>query len=113
MTKYLISFPDGAMTFPEADLPAVADASHAVIQEAKNAGVYVFAGGLDFTVKPVRVAEDGTVTNDTYPQTKDLGGGFTVIEAATRDEALDWAHRIAVACRCAQELREFMFDPMS
>ena len=113
MTKYLISFPDGAMTFPDADLPDVADAAHAVIQATKDAGVYVFGGGLDFTVKPVRVAEDGTVTNDTYPKTKDLGGGFLVLEVPTRDEAVDWAHRIAVACRCSQELREFMYDPMS
>jgi hypothetical protein len=113
MTKYLISFPDGAMTFPEVDLPDVAEAAHAIIQEAKDAGVYVFGGGLDFAVKPVRVAEDGTVTNDTYPQTKDLGGGYTIIEVPTRLEALEWARKIAFACRCAQELREFMYDPMS
>ncbi len=46
MTRYLISFDDGAMTFPEEDLPDVAEAAHAVVQEAKDAGVWVFGGGL-------------------------------------------------------------------
>ena len=44
MTRYLISFDDGAMTFPEEELPAVAEAAHAVAQEAKDSGVWVFAG---------------------------------------------------------------------
>jgi hypothetical protein len=47
MTKYLILFPSGAMTFPEEENADVAGAAHAVIQEAKDAGVDVFAGGLD------------------------------------------------------------------
>ena len=44
MTQYLISFDDGAMTFPEEDLPDVAKAAHEVVQEAKAAGVWVFGG---------------------------------------------------------------------
>lgn len=45
MTRYLISFDDGTMTFPEEDLPHVADASHRVVREAKEAGVWIFGGG--------------------------------------------------------------------
>ena len=37
MTKYLISFDDGVMNFPEEELPDVSDAAHAVAQEAKDA----------------------------------------------------------------------------
>ena len=47
MTRFLISFDDGAMVFPEEDLPDVAEAAHKVVQEAKNAGVWVFGGGLE------------------------------------------------------------------
>lgn len=48
MTRYLISFPGDAMAhIPEEEGPAVADAAHAVVQEAKDAGVFVLAGGLD------------------------------------------------------------------
>ena len=46
MTRYLISFDDGAMTVPEEELPEVAEAAHAVVQEAKDAGVWVFGGGV-------------------------------------------------------------------
>jgi hypothetical protein len=112
MTRYLISFPSGVMDFPEEEGPEVARAAHAVVQEAKDAGVYLFAGGLDEDVEPVMVAGDGTVTAGTYPQTKELNGGFTVVDVPTREAALEWAAKIAVACRCAQEVREFMFDPL-
>ena len=33
MTRFLISFDDGAMTFPEEELPDVAEAAQAVAQE--------------------------------------------------------------------------------
>ena len=81
MTRYLISFDDGAMTFPEEDLPDVAEAAHAVVQEAKDAGVWVFGGGIDESIPPVMVDGDGTVTEGTYTQTKQLEGGYTVLEA--------------------------------
>jgi len=113
MTKYLISFPSGVMEFAEEDFDDVVRDSHAVVQEAKDAGVYVFGGGINEDVAPVRVAGDGTITHDTYPQTKVLDGGFTVLELPSREEAEKWAAKIAVACRCAQELREFMYDAES
>ena len=111
MTKYLISFPSGAMDVSAEDLPAVSDASHAVVEEAKRAGVWVFGGGIDESVPPVLVDGDGAVTAGTYPQTRQIEGGYTVLEVPSRDEALEWAAKIAVACRCAQEVREFQLDP--
>ncbi len=111
MTRYLISFNDGAMTFPEEDLPDVAKAAHAVIREAKDAGVFVFAGGLTEPGKASVVATDGTVTDGPNPQTKDFIGGFTVVEVPTQEAAHEWAAKLAMACRCAQEVREFLADP--
>ena len=113
MTKYLISFPGEAMQVPEEDFQAVVKDSHAVIEEAKAAGVYVFGGGINESVAPVRVAGDGTVTEGTYPQTRQIEGGYTVLEIPTREEAVTWAAKIAKACRCPQELRQFGYDPMS
>ncbi|MCP2262864.1 YciI family protein [Promicromonospora thailandica] len=112
MTRYLISFDDGAMTFPEEDLPAVAEASHAVVRAAKDAGVWIFGAGLQRQQASV-VATDGTVTDGPYPETKAVLGGFAIIEVPTRAEALEWAARIAEGCRCAQEVRELMYDPES
>ena len=113
MTKYLISFPGEAMVFREEEFQQVAHDAHAVIEEAKAAGVYVFGGGINEDVLPVMVAGDGTVTDGTYPQPTVRNGGYTVLEVATREEALRWAAKIAVACRCPQELREFQYDPAS
>jgi hypothetical protein len=113
MTKYLISFPAPAMAIRPEDLPAVSEASHAVIREAKRAGVYVFAGGINEGVAPQMIAADGTATNETYPQTREFNGGFCVLELPTRDAAIEWAAKLAKACRCAQELREFHYDPES
>ena len=61
MPRYLISFDDGAMTFPEEDLPDVAEAAHAVVHEAMDAGVWVFGGGLHSYKEVSVVATDGTV----------------------------------------------------
>ncbi|HSK94839.1 MAG TPA: YciI family protein [Candidatus Angelobacter sp.] len=111
MTRYLISFDDGWMTFPEEDLPDVAKAAHAVVEEAKDAGVWVFGGGLHPLETVSLVATDGTVTDGPDPEGKAYIGGFSVVDVPSRDEALKWAAKIAVACRCAQEVREFLPDP--
>ncbi len=113
MTKYLISFPAPAMNVAEEELAEVGEAAHAVIREAKAAGVYVFGGGINEDVAPLRVAADGTVTNETYPQTQELNGGFCVLELPSREAAIQWAAKIAKGCRCSQELREFGYDPES
>jgi hypothetical protein len=110
MPRYLISFDEGAMTFPEEELPDVAKTGHAVVQEAKDAGVWVFGGGVESQRASV-VATDGTVTDRPYPETKAVLGGFAIVDVSSRGEALEWAAKIALACRCAQEVRELLPDP--
>jgi hypothetical protein len=108
MPRYLISFDAHAMDHvADEELPAVARAAHEVVQEAMDAGAWVFGGGLENRRASI-VATDGTVTDGPYPEAI---GGFCVVEVASREEALEWAARVAVACRCAQEVREFMPDP--
>lgn len=111
MPKYLISFDDGAMNFPDEELPDVAEAAHRVAQEATDAGVWVFGGGLKHHQEASVVAADGTVTDGPYPDSKQYLGGFAVVDVPSRKEALEWAAKIATACRCAQEVREFVPDP--
>ncbi|PZP96198.1 MAG: transcription initiation protein [Variovorax paradoxus] len=113
MAKYLISFPSAAMRVTDAALAAADRDSHAVIEAAKAAGVYVFGGGIDAAVPPVLVAADGSVAEGGYPWAPSLDGGFAVLELPSRAAAVDWAARLAQACRCSQELRVFMFDPQS
>jgi hypothetical protein len=108
MTRYLISFDAGAMDhIPDEEGPAVGKAAHEVVQDAVNAGVWVIGGGMENERASV-VATDGTATDGSYPK---FIGGFSIIDVPSRDEALQWAAKIAVACRCAQEVRELMPDP--
>jgi hypothetical protein len=110
VTKYLISFDDGAMDhIADDDWADVGKASHAVVQEAMNAGVWVFGGGIQRQRASV-VGTDGMVTDGAFPESKAVVGGFSVIDVASREEALAWAAKIAVSCRCAQEVREIMPD---
>jgi len=112
MTKYLISFPSEAMVLTDEEFPIVSAESHAVIEEAKAAGVYIFGGGINEEADPMLVSADGSVGTEIY-RGSELTGGFTVLELPTREDAVEWARKIAVACRCPQELREFMYDPAS
>ena len=108
MPRYLISFEAHAMDhIPDEEVPDVAEAAHEVVQEAINAGVWVFGGGLE-TQKASIVATDGRVTDGSYPEAI---GGLCVVDVPSREEALEWGAKIAAACRCAQEVREFMPDP--
>lgn len=111
MTQYLISFNEGTMVIPLEDLPDVARASVAVVQDARAAGVYVFAGGLMDPRETRVVATDGTVTEGPNPACRDFVGGFTIVDVPGLDEALHWAARLAAACRCPQDVREFMPEP--
>lgn len=105
VTMYLISFPSAAMVVPADELEAVGRDANDVVEEAKAAGVYVFAGGIDEQVPPGLVAADGSVADGGYPWAPPLNGGFTVLDLPSRDEAVAWAARLAKACRCDQELR--------
>jgi hypothetical protein len=107
MTRYLISFDAHAMDhIPAEEMPAVANAAHAVVHEAIDAGVWVFGGGLE-NQKAIIVATDGTTTDGPYPEAI---GGLCVVDVPSREEASKWAAKTASACRCAQEVREFMPD---
>lgn len=113
MARYLISFDDGSMDhIPETDLPAVSEATRAVVREAKAAGVWIFGGGIR-RQRATIVAVDGSTSLGPAPETKPAVGGFSIVETPTLDEALTWAARFAKNCRCAQEVREIMFDPES
>jgi hypothetical protein len=108
MPRYLISFDAHAMdNIAAADLPAVDEAAHKVAQEAMDAGVWVFGGGLDNRNASV-VGTDGALTEGPYLEAI---GAFWIVDVPSRDEAVEWAAKTAVACRCAQEVRKFMPDP--
>lgn len=108
MTQYLISFNEGAMDhIPDEDMPDVSKAVKVVRQEATDAGVFVFTGGLDYDVESILVDPDGTITDGPYPESKEHIGGLMIVDVPTQAEAAQWAAKVAAACRCPQEVRLF------
>ena len=106
MTRYLISFDDGAMAhIPDGDGPAVGKAAHAVVREAKAAGVWIHGGGVERQRARI-VGPDGGVADGPLPEAKAVIGGFSIIQVRTHEGALEWTAKIAVACRCTQEVRD-------
>ncbi len=111
MPQYIISFDEGAMTFPMSELADVSDAAHGVVREAQAAGAWVFGAGLTDHEQASIVSTNGDVKNGGHVANKQYLGGFAVVDVSSRDEAVMWAAKIAVACRCAQEVRELLHDP--
>lgn len=108
MPKFMILFGARAMDhIPDEEMTEVADAAHAVVQEILKADAYVIAGGLK-NCRASIVATDGTITDGSEPE---VIGGMTIVDVPSREEALAWAAKIAIACRCAQEVWEFGHDP--
>jgi hypothetical protein len=82
----------------------------AVVEQMKDAGVYVFAGGLEQDA-PVYSADATSgsvlVTDGPYAETKEFLGGLTVIDVPDDETAAMWAGRLAEGCGWPQEVRRF------
>jgi hypothetical protein len=111
MTQYLLAMyqPTGGSLPPEQLEPIMRDLD-AVNQDLKAAGAWVFAGGLHEPSASTMVrVEDGDVltTDGPFAEGKEHMGGFTIIDVADLDAALDWAGRIAAASTLPIEVRPF------
>jgi hypothetical protein len=114
MKRYLISVfePDGPGPETEA-LEKIARDLDAVNQELKEAGSWVFAGGLfpPSTATVLRVRDGETVTTDgPFAEAKEHLGGFTIIRAPDLDAALEWGRKISRASTLPVEVRPFRGD---
>ena len=109
MTRYLISFDDGAMTFPEGASRRGRRCARGG-RQAEDAGVWVFGGGLkDQEGRAWWASRDGQ--RQRVPREQAVCRRLRRIDVPSREEALQWAAKFAVACRCAQDVREFVPDP--
>jgi|SRR4051794_25341779 hypothetical protein len=97
---------------PSTQDEAVMEGIHALNREMIAAGVRKFAGGLG-SARALRPQSNGevVVTDGPYLETKELVGGFWILECADMDEALAWARRAAEVCRTPGEVREIFFVP--
>jgi hypothetical protein len=101
MTRYLLSIyqPEGDPPPPEILEPIMREVE-ALRRDMKDAGVWVFDGGLHppATATVVRAAGGDLLTTDgPYVEGKEHLGGFTVVDAPDLDAALAWAGKLARA----------------
>ena len=112
MTQYMLSVPgnvDDAMPSDEVIQQMFKDVE-AFNQTVRDAGKWVFAGGLEPITTATTVdatGESPTVTDGPYSEAKEFLGGFWIIEAADLDEALTWAKQGSAACGGRVEVRPF------
>jgi len=112
MTEYLIYFNQQWVgDHSEEWFRARGPLAMAVVREMREAGVYVFAGGLEEEDGPIYAADDTSgslvITDGPYVETKEFLGGLTIIDVPDDETATMWAGKIAVACGWPQEVRRF------
>jgi hypothetical protein len=112
MPEYLIFFNQQWVgDHPEEWYGTRAPLARAVVEEMREAGVYVFAGGLEEEVDQAFSADatSGTllITDGPFVETKEYLGGFTVVDVPDDEEAKMWAGKVAEACGWPQEVRRF------
>jgi hypothetical protein len=113
MPQYLLSVwhdEDYVVDFSGEDLQRLAAQVGAFNDELTSSGAWVFGGGLNpaSSATVVRAGADGvSMTDGPYAETKEVMGGFWVIEAADLDAALAWARKGATACEGPVEVRPF------
>ena len=107
MTQYLLS----VCMIEGEPLPA-----EEVNKRMKDAGAWVFAGGLHpaNTATVVREQNGEIVTTDgPFAEAKEQLGGFWVLELPDLDAALGWAKEATVACGAPVEVRPFQDEPQA
>jgi hypothetical protein len=108
MAKYIIYFNQQWVgDHPEEWYGTRGPLARAVVEEMKEAGVLVFAGGLIEEIEESFGANDkgeisGPITTD-----GEFLGGLTIVDVPGDEEAKFWGAKIGVACGWPQEIRRF------
>jgi hypothetical protein len=81
--------------------------SRAVVAEMKDAGILLFAGGLEEEIEnAIGITENGEIT-ERITTTGEFLGGLTIIEVDSDEEAKKWGAKVGEACGWPQEVRKF------
>jgi hypothetical protein len=91
-----------------ADIDELMGATHRFIEDMVQAGVFLGAEGLDDPGKGALVHFNGeapVVTDGPYGETKELFGGFFLVDVASKQEAVEWAKRVPAARGATIEVR--------
>ena len=112
MPQYLIFFNQQWVgDHPEEWYAGRGPLARAVVADMANAGVLVFAGGLEEDPEEGFHADDTSGTlefgDGPYSHPTEFLGGMTIVDVADEAAARMWAGRVAEACGWPQEVRRF------
>jgi hypothetical protein len=111
MTQYLVAIHHPTDFEPYSESEATHRDISALNVEMQAAGVVVFVGGLAPVREAVsvRVKSPGNLvtTDGPYIEAKEHIGGFWVLDCASKEDAIEWGRKAAVACRAPVEVRPF------
>jgi hypothetical protein len=91
----------------------LAASTYRYIEDLVKAGVFVAAEGLDDAGQGVVVdfsGETPVVTDGPYGETKELFGGYFLLDVASKQEAVEWAKRIPAVTGSKIEVRRVVGD---
>jgi hypothetical protein len=100
MAKYMLimrSSDEAVATMAQTPFEEMLETMGRYNDELIKAGVLVAAEGLDDASQGVVVDLSGptpVVTDGPYGETKELFGGFYIIDVASKEEAVEWAKRL-------------------
>jgi hypothetical protein len=115
MAKYLLIMrgTDESNAAMMADIDKTMAATRQYIEEMVKAGVLLAAEGLDDPSRGVVVDFSGeapVVTDGPYGETKELFGGFFLLDVASKQEAVEWAKRMPATRGAKIEVRRVPGD---
>ena len=110
MTKYMLIMrgTDESNAAMMADIEELMATTRQFIEDTVKAGVFLAAEGLDDPSIGVVVdfsGETPVVTDGPYGETKELFGGYFMLDVASKQEAVEWARRIPAAPGSKIEVR--------
>ncbi|TDU88568.1 hypothetical protein EV138_2114 [Kribbella voronezhensis] len=91
----------------------LAASTYKYIEDLVKAGVFVEAAGLDEPDQSVVVDFSGqtpVVTDGPYGETKELFGGYFLLDVASKQEAVEWAQRMPAVTGSKVEIRRVAGD---
>ena len=100
MPKYMLimrSTDESKAQFEHVDFDEMLETMGKFNDELIRAGVLVAAEGLDDPADGVVVdfaTETPVVTDGPYGETKELFGGYYILDVASKEEAIEWAKRL-------------------
>jgi hypothetical protein len=115
MKQYLLSVvtPTSGTTPPPEVLSPITERVAAIDRELRDAGAWVFSGGLNApsTATVLRLqGDDVLMTDGPFAEGKEYLGGLSIVRADDLDAALAWGTKLTRAIGLPIEVRPFVDD---